>query len=1056
MKTKCASQAISLFKTVFVALGLLALGTSSAHAIAYGAQVVSGQNPSAPFYWIPNGGSAYLSSTGKSGAPGVPSRYGCYYRTSLVVGQGYGIVNTNGTATGDGVVYYQVEVTFPSSNVSGDILMAVTSTNCDIGFGGADATNGTAAACSAFQSANSAGKWATVCYLTNWTGVTQPHVAFTFVSGTMSGTARSYADVIRFTRKDVPCLNTGPVGVVGPISTNQTTVTVSGVDATATSVKVYQKVGGTITVIGTKTSGITAGNNAVTVTWNSSSLGAQVAATQIINGQEGCTDTIWPSYLVGGGPNPKIRISLNMRTSPNGLNTGPVGAASDTTGSPGLFFMPGSTSSTAPANSGTQITPSTNWQTIIIDPRTAVKGEIWSGTGAGGVPGTAANISQWAGLESFIWQLVDTTDCGPFDFYVDNIYSGQTLMTAFDSEASGATQFFLHPGYSGFPTGQLEGPESSVVSSSYSCSSSNAMRIKFQWAGLDSSLWLRHLVNGGSFSYPQISMTQPFQFDVLLLPKGQSLAHAVGSAPPLVDQTVCPGNSFSTAITVTAPGSPPAARTYSYQWKHNGTAMSGATTSSYGKNPVSVSDAGTYTAVVTDETGNQLSRSMVLTVPPPVTFDTQPFDAGPLAIGQAAVLSASAYISNSCPCGSVPALAYQWYHNGTPIAGATSTTYSLEAQGVTLADAGSYWLVATNLCNGQSGSSTTAKIYVYDPTWTQTYANCGYSSGLLGLYWTNQTSANAFTGPPTWTNYDGTINFNWIGEGPFPDPPFASSQSTNYFTIRWVGQVQPYWNVSQNYTFYTKTDDGARLWVDGQLLVDHWVNQGATEWSGTIALGTSPVDVVFEYFETTSSASAVLSWDSPSVGKGPIPQQQMCAANPDTEIPPLTKLTAPANNASVAFGAVVTLTANITQQSAPVNKVEFYNGATLVGTVTQTGSGSYSTTWTPPAAGVYNITARTYYSTTHVLNTPANKLTVNAPPMSAVTLKTGAGNWETSSTTVSYTGGAGTQFVLVESSDATVPIGSWTRIATNSTTPGSFNIPAVGSAAPKFYRVKSE
>ena len=40
----------------------------------------------------------------------------------------------------------------------------------------------------------------------------------------------------------------------------------------------------------------------------------------------------------------------------------------------------------------------------------------------------------------------------------------------------------------------------------------------------------------------------------------------------------------------------------------------------------------------------------------------------------------------------------------------------------------------------------------------------------------------------------------------------------------------------QTYTFYTSTDDGVRLWVNGVLLINHWSDQSNTEWSGSIAL----------------------------------------------------------------------------------------------------------------------------------------------------------------------------------------------------------------------------
>jgi hypothetical protein len=91
------------------------------------------------------------------------------------------------------------------------------------------------------------------------------------------------------------------------------------------------------------------------------------------------------------------------------------------------------------------------------------------------------------------------------------------------------------------------------------------------------------------------------------------------------------------------------------------------------------------------------------------------------------------------------------------------------------------------------------------------------------------------------------------------------------FTVRWTGAVQP--QFSQTYTFYTKTDDGVRLWVNGQLLIDEWVDQGATEWSATIALNAGQkYSITMEYYENGGGASAQLSWSSPSLAKSVIPQ----------------------------------------------------------------------------------------------------------------------------------------------------------------------------------------
>src|SRR5580765_427745 len=66
---------------LLASLGLLALGSVTASAQTYAARVSSTSTTvfDAPCYWIPNGGTAYSTSTGKSGAPGTPTRVGCYF-----------------------------------------------------------------------------------------------------------------------------------------------------------------------------------------------------------------------------------------------------------------------------------------------------------------------------------------------------------------------------------------------------------------------------------------------------------------------------------------------------------------------------------------------------------------------------------------------------------------------------------------------------------------------------------------------------------------------------------------------------------------------------------------------------------------------------------------------------------------------------------------------------------------------------------------------------------------------------------------------------------------
>jgi subtilisin family serine protease len=170
------------------------------------------------------------------------------------------------------------------------------------------------------------------------------------------------------------------------------------------------------------------------------------------------------------------------------------------------------------------------------------------------------------------------------------------------------------------------------------------------------------------------------------------------------------------------------------------------------------------------------------------------------------------------------------------------------------------------------------------------------------------------------------INYNWVGGS--PDARIAPDT----FSARWTGQVQPQY--SETYTFYTLADDGVRVWVNGQLLIDRWSNHppmgdanadgkvnaldfdliasnyGATgtaaqpydlngdnkidqldfdvlatsfnrtvdpiQNSGSIALvGGQLYNITVEYFDNTGVASMKLSWSSPSTPKQIVPASRL-------------------------------------------------------------------------------------------------------------------------------------------------------------------------------------
>jgi hypothetical protein len=106
-------------------------------------------------------------------------------------------------------------------------------------------------------------------------------------------------------------------------------------------------------------------------------------------------------------------------------------------------------------------------------------------------------------------------------------------------------------------------------------------------------------------------------------------------------------------------------------------------------------------------------------------------------------------------------------------------------------------------------------------------------------------------GAPAFVRNDSAINFDFGAAGPGGGIP-----GTN-FSARWTGS--PFFTAG-NYRFTTKTDDGVRLWIDGQLLIDQWHDASPTGYSGNLALSTGNHYIKMEYYQHGGGALGVLTW----------------------------------------------------------------------------------------------------------------------------------------------------------------------------------------------------
>jgi len=124
-------------------------------------------------------------------------------------------------------------------------------------------------------------------------------------------------------------------------------------------------------------------------------------------------------------------------------------------------------------------------------------------------------------------------------------------------------------------------------------------------------------------------------------------------------------------------------------------------------------------------------------------------------------------------------------------------------------------------------------------------------TGLAATYFDTATLTGASV-----SRIDPTIDFVWGTGSP------AAGIGADTFSARWTGEIVP--QFSETYTFYTVSDDGVRLWVNGQLLIDQWGSKSVNA-SGKITLEAGGLnDVILQFSENTGNAKIKLLWSSPS------------------------------------------------------------------------------------------------------------------------------------------------------------------------------------------------
>jgi hypothetical protein len=117
---------------------------------------------------------------------------------------------------------------------------------------------------------------------------------------------------------------------------------------------------------------------------------------------------------------------------------------------------------------------------------------------------------------------------------------------------------------------------------------------------------------------------------------------------------------------------------------------------------------------------------------------------------------------------------------------------------------------------------------------------------------------------PDLRRIDRKINFENTAE------TFPGTNMSDHFYVRWMGKVRI--PRDGKVTFFTESDDGSRLWIDGKVVVDNGGLHAMEEKSGEVDLKAGDHDLNLELFQNEGEVGCKLSWESAGQAKEILPE----------------------------------------------------------------------------------------------------------------------------------------------------------------------------------------
>lgn len=207
-----------------------------------------------------------------------------------------------------------------------------------------------------------------------------------------------------------------------------------------------------------------------------------------------------------------------------------------------------------------------------------------------------------------------------------------------------------------------------------------------------------------------------------------------------------------------------------------------------------------------------------------------------------------------------------------------------------------------------------------------------------GEYFNNKTLG----GTPVVKRNDAQLNFNWKQGSP------DALINSDGFSARWTRTLNL---TAGTYRFTATADDGVRVWVNGQQIINGWSDQKPTTFIGDITLPSGGAQVVVEYYDSVGGAQIQVGWAQQSAA--PAPQPQPVTPAPTTGVTGtvqssrLNVRTGPGVQFNILNVLVQGQTVNLTGfRSADANwvQINWNNGTAWV-----SGKSFYLTTSTPVA-----------------------------------------------------------------------------------------------------------